>query len=91
MTEPEMRAGPATPELCRLDTPAASARLLRLHGVTVATLNKIRTVGGGPRFWKFGRTVRYDPAAVYEWALARLGAPRSSTSEAATRQSEPAP
>lgn len=69
----------------RLRRCEASSYLHDKHGVTVAvaTLSKLASVGGGPVFNKFGRAVLYDVAALDAWALARLGAPRASTSAAA--------
>lgn len=45
------------------------------------TLNKLRCIGGGPEFCKAGRAVLYEPAKLDEWALAKIGAPQSSTSD----------
>jgi predicted DNA-binding transcriptional regulator AlpA len=56
---------------------AAAAEIL---GVSASFLNKLRCSGGGPRFARIGRSVRYNLAALREWAEARS---RGSTSEAA--------
>lgn len=48
-----------------------------------ATLEKLRCVGGGPRFRKFGRYVRYDAADLDTWADSKISDPVSSTSELA--------
>jgi hypothetical protein len=57
-----------------LSTPEAAARL----GLAPQTLEKLRVIGGGPRFGKFGRAVRYAPGALEEWAAQRV---RASTSD----------
>ena len=42
--------------------------------VAVGTLAKLRvaTVGGGPRFVRFGRTPLYTPDALKSWAASKL-------------------
>ncbi|HEY8136191.1 MAG TPA: hypothetical protein VIF61_00025 [Methylocystis sp.] len=45
------------------------------------TLAKLAVVGGGPPFRKAGPAVLYDPKDLDAWALAKIGAPRRSTSE----------
>ncbi|MBF0561745.1 MAG: hypothetical protein HQL37_06920 [Alphaproteobacteria bacterium] len=69
----------------RLRRAEASQYLKETHGVsrTTATLAKLATVGGGPKFQKLARQVYYDPADLDAWVIANLSAPRSSTSEAA--------
>jgi hypothetical protein len=47
-------------------------------GLSRRTLEKMRTVGGGPRFRKHGRYVRYHIDDLNEWSAAHL---RTSTSE----------
>lgn len=49
-------------------------------GLSKSLLNKMRLRGDGPAFLKFGRSVRYDLAALEAWATSRT---RKSTSEAA--------
>lgn len=68
----------------RFNTPEASEYLIEAHCVTVAkkTLEKLRTVGGGPAFRKFGHAVMYDRTDLDAWANAKLGQPQSSTSAA---------
>ena len=39
-----------------------------LTGVSVSKLNLLRLQGGGPRFMRFGRSVRYTLAEVISWA-----------------------
>lgn len=50
----------------------------RRCGLSVSTLNKLRLTGGGPRFAKLGRAVRYRVADVDAWIEASL---RNSTSQ----------
>ena len=66
----------------RLSPSEASEYLLAVHGVRVAraTLAKLRCVGGGPSFQKFGRSILYPCDELDAWALARLGAPMPNTS-----------
>lgn len=40
-------------------------------GVAKATLDSMRTRGGGPTFKKFGRLVRYEKAALDAWIDSR--------------------
>ncbi len=47
-------------------------------GVSVSFMNKMRLVGGGPRFIKLGARVCYDPADLLDWLEAQK---RCSTSE----------
>jgi excisionase family DNA binding protein len=49
-------------------------------GLAVATLQKLRVKGGGPRFVKLGRSVRYRQSDLEEWLSARVV---GSTSEKA--------
>ncbi len=42
-------------------------RVAELTGLSVRTLEKKRLDGGGPRFVKLGRSVRYELADVEEW------------------------
>jgi hypothetical protein len=59
------------------------AEALSARGFPVAekTLASMATRGGGPRFHKFGNRVIYRWSDALEWAEARLGSPRHSTSE----------
>ncbi|CAH1653448.1 hypothetical protein CHELA1G11_13700 [Hyphomicrobiales bacterium] len=65
----------------RFNPPEAAEYLLEVHGVSVAhaTLNKLRSVGGGPQFQKFGRAVLYQRDALDTWAIERLGNPLCNT------------
>jgi len=50
-------------------------------GVSAYRLKQLRTEGGGPRYRKVGRYVRYEESALDEWAEGRLSAPRASTTD----------
>lgn len=67
-----------------LDRPGAAA-YIKSKGLPVSpgTLRKYATVGGGPKFRKFGRSVVYDPADLDAWIASRLSPPIASTSERA--------
>ena len=66
------------------DTVEAAAHLAQ-RGLPISgqRLKDLRTTGGGPRFRKYGRFVRYEPDELDAWANSRLSAPRLSTTEAA--------
>lgn len=51
-------------------------------GLSQRTLEKMRLTGGGPRFRKHGRYVRYHIDDLDAWSL---GAQRASTSEVENR------
>jgi predicted DNA-binding transcriptional regulator AlpA len=40
-------------------------------GLTKSTLDKLRHFGGGPRYFKLGRTVVYDVADLNAWRAER--------------------
>ena len=61
---------------------AAAFLCERGYRVAVASLNKWASVGGGPRFRRFGRKPLYAPADLIAWAEAKTSAPVHSTSEA---------
>jgi hypothetical protein len=63
-------------------TPAETARRLR---VTVNLLAKWRCAGGGPRYVKFGRNVRYTAEGVGEWIELQM---RTNTSQARAGEGE---
>jgi hypothetical protein len=89
---PEKRGDdPRTPELCLSPTLRAKARyrcaeaveyLRERHGIEVAqtTLDKLRSMGGGPVFQKFNRTPLYHRNDLDQWAIAKLGPRLISTS-----------
>jgi excisionase family DNA binding protein len=54
---------------------AEAAKYLHL---AVPTLEKLRVYGGGPRFVRLGRAVRYRPADLDAWLESRV---RTSTSD----------
>ncbi|MBF0154643.1 MAG: helix-turn-helix domain-containing protein [Magnetococcales bacterium] len=60
--------------LPKLRRPAAASFL----GISLSTLEKFATFGGGPVFYKLGRTVVYDVADLEVWLNERKV---SSTSE----------
>ena len=81
--------GPA--ELCldqrwqkpRFNPVEASDYLAAIHGtpVAIATLAKLRCLGGGPRFDKFGRLIFYERGNLDTWVSERLAESRKSTSD----------
>lgn len=65
-----------------LTTPQASDYLREKHGIVraPATLNKLRTVGGGPKFRRVGRRhIFYVPVSLDEWATSVLSEEMDST------------
>jgi hypothetical protein len=60
----------------------ASDYLREKHGVSLspATLAKLAVMGGSPPFWKDGRFPLYGREQLDEFAIARLGRLRASTS-----------
>jgi hypothetical protein len=66
----------------RLDTRQAAAFLTdRGNTIAPATLNKLRCVGGGPKFEVFGRRPLYTETWLLEWIRARTSGPHRSTSD----------
>lgn len=61
-------AAPAMADVARYLTNDEAAAHLRL---SPRTLEKLRVLGGGPRFRKFGRRVRYALADLDTWADGR--------------------
>jgi hypothetical protein len=64
------------PEFEQVYTPKETAIRLK---VSESFLAKKRVTGGGPKFTKVGRVVRYPESAINEYLAAQL---RSSTSDA---------
>ena len=68
--------------------PEEAARFLteKMHlPISKATLAKLRCIGGGPIYQKFGRVIRYRPDRLREYAQSRISGEMHSTShEAAT-------
>lgn len=79
----EVRLPPALRAKVRYRSDEASAYLAIVHGVTAATrtLDKYRSVGGGPRFQKFNRSALYHRDDLDAWALEKLGNTKASTSD----------
>ena len=67
--------------MCRRS--AASDYLLQKWGVSCkpATLAKLATVGGGPRFSHFGRWPMYDLQDLDHWVESRTSHSKVSTSD----------
>ncbi|RVE97202.1 DNA-binding protein [Sinorhizobium meliloti] len=69
-----------------MDNEIRQGRLLRTEqaaeylGLGVSTLEKYRLTGGGPRYSKLGRSVRYSSTDLDDWISANR---RRSTSVAA--------
>jgi predicted DNA-binding transcriptional regulator AlpA len=55
-------------------------------GVSERTLERLRTAGEGPKYFKFGMTVRYDPADILAWIKGRK---RTSTSDPSGEKKDP--
>ena len=51
--------------------------------ISFSQLQKLAVVGGGPEYEIFGNKAVYKPTTLIEWAMAKLRAPRRSTSETA--------
>ena len=69
-----------------LDQDQASEYLAE-KGLKIApkTFGKLRVIGGGPRYRKFGRKPLYAPLDLDEWVEKKLSEPLRSTSEANDR------
>jgi hypothetical protein len=52
------------------------------YKTAVASLNKLASIGGGPKFRKFGRKPLYAPTDLIAWAEARTSPPVRSVTEA---------
>lgn len=50
-------------------TPKQAAEFLR---ISESTLAKMRLRSGGPRYLKYGRSVRYEVSELSDWARSRL-------------------
>lgn len=66
-------------------TRAESAEYLKNRGLPTAktTLQKYATVGGGPRYRRFGNRAVYLKSDLDSWVDSKLSAPMHSTSEVA--------
>ncbi len=80
---PEEQSVEILPAKVRFRSDEASAYLAGTHGIPISprTLDKLRSVGGGPAFQKFNRAVLYHRDALDAWASEKLGQPIRSTSE----------
>ena len=60
-----------------------AAEFLTVAGFPIArtTLAKLASIGGGPRFKKFGSRPIYWPKDLLQWAQDRTTKPRTSTSD----------
>jgi len=67
----------------RMRSAIASQYLRIVHGVKLSpnTLAKMRVLGSGPKFRKYGRWPTYDDSDLDEFSIERLGSARRSTSE----------
>ena len=66
----------------RLDTRQAASYLTELgYRIAPTTLNKLRCVGGGPEFEKFGRRPLYSESSLLEWVQERTTDSLRSTSD----------
>ena len=67
----------------KLNKHEASGYLRDQHGLVVAarTLDNLAWGGGGPRYFKAGLRRLYAPADLDDYAVAKLGEPRTSTSD----------
>ncbi len=66
----------------------ASKYLKEKHGVdrAPATLAKLASIGGGPRFRRANRIPLYPPEFLDDWARSILSPPMTSTSDSGTRE-----
>ena len=70
-----------------LTTKQAAVFLAEQNGIPIAprTLTKLRVIGGGPIFRRFGRLVIYDCKDLLDWAAGRISGPLASTSTSVNR------
>ncbi|KQO93336.1 hypothetical protein ASF32_03680 [Methylobacterium sp. Leaf91] len=95
MTEIAMPSLQGAAELClnprfrkpRFNPVEASDYLAQVHGtpVAIATLAKMRCLGGGPSFDRFGRSIFYSRADLDAWVSGRMTGTRRSTSDQSAR------
>lgn len=84
---PHLPTPPPLEEIARahpgwFDEAVNAAEAAKMTGVPPATLATWRSRGGGPKFLKLGRVVRYRRRALYEWMAARE---RRHTGDVGTR------
>lgn len=67
----------------KLSKREASAYILAQHGLMVSprTLDNLAWAGNGPKFYKAGLRRLYAPSDLDDYAIAKLGEPRTSTSD----------
>jgi hypothetical protein len=66
-----------------LDTDDAAEYLRSEHGLDYrpSYLMKLRSIGGGPAFYRVGRTIRYLPPHLDEYAKSRICGPLATSRE----------
>jgi hypothetical protein len=85
-------AAPPDPETLLTRRQVAAALTAAGYPTAPATLARKASVGGGPKFSKWGRLPIYRWADALEWAQSRLSPPVASTSELdCLRQPKPWP
>ena len=74
---------PNTEDAAPLLRPEQADTYLQSAGFPVAkaTLAKLRCVGSGPKFRRFGRLIVYAPVDLRAWASEKVGGPVSTTSQ----------
>lgn len=67
-----------------------AAAYLTERGFPVAknTLQKYATIGGGPKYYRFGNRALYTPDALLQWAEQKLSNPRVSTTDTSNKLAE---
>jgi hypothetical protein len=66
-----------------LDTDGAAEYLRNAHGLDYRSgyLMKLRSIGGGPAFYRVGRTIRYLPPHLDDFAKGRICGPLTTARE----------
>jgi hypothetical protein len=72
-------------------SPRDASEFLARYGISrkPATLNRLRSQGGGPPFRRVGRAVYYEPEALSRWVAERISQPMRSTSDKPSRMTAP--
>lgn len=65
------------------DEPVPTKTASKIVGLSVSTLTKLRLTGGGPRYLRLGRAIRYRRSDLNAWMDASS---HTSTSEYPARQ-----
>jgi hypothetical protein len=63
--------------------PLTTAQAAMVLGLAPGTLHNMRCTGGGPKFYKIGRVVRYDLRDLEAWKAERRVGSTSETLKAA--------